>query len=665
MSLTGKRSRPFRIFLADLVYDTIKTTVCMPLNIGYIASFLNKIFSNDIEIKVFKFPKKLEKALKEDPPDMLGLSYYSWNARLDLVFLDLAKRLNPKMVTVMGGPNIRREPEDIHSFLKEHNNLDYYITDEGEHSLGRLVGEILEGKNKAHPEGCAAVIDGRFYYEREVWNKKDKQIGLPSPYLFGYLDEFLKDPNIIPMIETNRGCPFGCIYCTFGNKALSKLRLFPLEQVFEDIDYIIKNCVGQKKWMVVDANFGIVERDLEVAKKLRKTRDENAFPYEILIWDSKNTSQRNIEIYKIIGSQNRPLIAIQTADPVVSVASGRGKISFEDIKKQVDYFNEMGLETKTDIILGLPCESAKSHFYTLKTAFDMGFDWFVPKELRLLAGTIYEKNEEREKYKLKTMFRPIYGAYGIYDNKLVFELEESVRYTKDMTQEEMNKFKVHHFLITFAWSGGLFKPLLRLGQYQGINPIIIIDELSRTNHPLLKGLFDSIRTGINDEYFETADAMIAFYEKRENFDKMVNGFFKLIYYYSAQVYLDKKLLEALEKEIINLLERELRSRGEYNKEVLDDIVKINKKIICRDFLKNEFSIKEKHLGESVAILMKDKRFSGSQYVDVEIYRPKEVVSFCRYELVKDGKEDLSMHNITRFLERKGLDTMTNKIRCTL
>ena len=63
--------------------------------------------------------------------------------------------------------------------------------------------------------------------------------------------------------------------------------------------------------------------------------------------------------------------------------------------------------------------------------------------------------------------------------------------------------------------------------------------------------------------------------------------------------------------------------------------------------------------------MKDKRFSGNQYVDVEIYRPKEVVSFCRCELVKDGKEDLSMHNITRFLERKGLDTMTNKIRCTL
>jgi len=67
------------IYLADLTYNTIKTNYVVPLNIGYVAAFLKEKFGQEVNIKLFKYPDILEKALLENSPDILALSHYSWN----------------------------------------------------------------------------------------------------------------------------------------------------------------------------------------------------------------------------------------------------------------------------------------------------------------------------------------------------------------------------------------------------------------------------------------------------------------------------------------------------------------------------------------------------------------------------------------------------------
>ena len=84
-----------KIYLADLVYDTIRTNYTVPLNIAYIAAYVKERYTHDVDIEIFKFPQMLEESIKNAPPDILGLSNYSWNERLNHVFIKLAKRLNP------------------------------------------------------------------------------------------------------------------------------------------------------------------------------------------------------------------------------------------------------------------------------------------------------------------------------------------------------------------------------------------------------------------------------------------------------------------------------------------------------------------------------------------------------------------------------------------
>ena len=48
---------------------------------------------------------------------------------------------------------------------------------------------------------------------------------IPSPYLTGILDEFF-DGRLVPMIQTNRGCPFSCTFCVDGSASVNKESIF-------------------------------------------------------------------------------------------------------------------------------------------------------------------------------------------------------------------------------------------------------------------------------------------------------------------------------------------------------------------------------------------------------------------------------------------------------
>ena len=90
-------NKKIKIYLCDLTYDTIVlVTDTIPINVGYIASYLDKNLKDQIEIKLFKYPNELLKELKNNPPDILGLSNYSWNSNLSEMFAIIGKKNKPK-----------------------------------------------------------------------------------------------------------------------------------------------------------------------------------------------------------------------------------------------------------------------------------------------------------------------------------------------------------------------------------------------------------------------------------------------------------------------------------------------------------------------------------------------------------------------------------------
>ena len=113
------KSKKLRIFLCDLTYDTILlVSDTIPINIGFIASYINKYLSKDIEISLFKYPQNTIEAIKKNPPDMIALSNYSWNSNLSEFVSSIAKKYNPNVITSQGGTNFPHSVELQKDFVK-------------------------------------------------------------------------------------------------------------------------------------------------------------------------------------------------------------------------------------------------------------------------------------------------------------------------------------------------------------------------------------------------------------------------------------------------------------------------------------------------------------------------------------------------------------------
>lgn len=656
------RHAKLKIYLCDLVYDTMKTNYVVPLNVAYIGACAKEKYPRQVDITIFKYPKQLEEALRDAPPDILGLSHYSWNARLDVLFLKMAKRLNPDVITVMGGPHIRTDADSIQSYLSMNPDLDYYILYEGEEPFSEIVGEIIGGHiPEKPPPGCARIVDDELIFKPVLFNEKPKIIDLPSPYLSGLLDPFLADSKMIPLLETNRGCPFGCVYCTWGISVLSKVRQRNLDVVYEEIDYVAEKSVGQVSWMFCDANFGILPRDLDIARRIRKVIDKKGYPINVMLYHSKNTSKRNVEIIKVVGTKVGN-IAIQSADPVVLENCGRGNIKIDELRKHIAYYKDNNLEVTTDILIGLPGEDAESHLRTLNEAFDIGFDRIHPYNIRMLPGSKYETPEYRQRYGVKTKYRPIFGAYGTYDGEIVLEVEESVRATSAMTEKQLDDFKVLHWLIYFCWNAGVFKPVLRYAQKYGLNPAAILHAVSSSRNHLLRELFDDMRSKSMSEWFQSPDEMLEFYRMKSNYEKLISSFVKLNQLYVAIAYQEPKIIQSLQDAITEIIVSKLKARELYDESTMESLTDFSDKLIRKDFLQKEFSLRSKYQSKLCSIVFNDTKLLREETVEVEFSFPKECVAFCEFHLNPNGKKDLSLPNLTRFLEIGGMNMLTNRVQ---
>ena len=134
-----------KVYLCDLTHESvILVSDTIPMNIGFVGSYAKKIHGDLIDISLFKYPEDAIKTIKKEPPDVLALSNYSWNSLLSERVAEIAKQINPKVITVQGGPNFPHDPKQQLEFLKKCPNTNYYIMFEGEASFSNILDRILK-----------------------------------------------------------------------------------------------------------------------------------------------------------------------------------------------------------------------------------------------------------------------------------------------------------------------------------------------------------------------------------------------------------------------------------------------------------------------------------------------------------------------------------------
>jgi putative methyltransferase len=543
---------PLKIYLADLVHDYLPGNYIVPLNIGLISIYLKEQFGNKVEIKLFKSPEKLlEEFRKFAKPDIVGFSNYSWNQELNRHLMNLITKESPKTVIVAGGPHIRTDPDGIKKHLEDFTDIDYYCMFEGEIPFGNLIEYFLSTKQVVKKNLCDKEISGLAYVKDNklfypvITNQGRTITNIPSPYLSGILDDFLGSNQWVPILETNRGCPYSCTFCVWGISALDKVRVFPLERSLQEIEYVAERSPSPR-WVFADANFGILPRDLDLARKIREVAHKHGKLKMVQVWWAKNSSKHTLEISKIFGSLADPLAAVQTLDETVLKNIKRDNIKLNTMTDLLEHWKKENTNVFTDVLVGLPGESLESHLKTLRQVFDHGFSDIGVGNIRLLPGSEMESDQCRKTFGLKTKYRLISGSYGKYDGVPILEYEESVRSSNDIKETEMHYLRIIHFFIWAFWNLGLAKPLLKWILIEsGKNPLDVLIELAKPGRDnYLDKFIAEFDEEAREEWFDNPDELKQYYTK--NFDKLIaEGFLKLNHKYLAKILLDKKLAKFL------------------------------------------------------------------------------------------------------------------------
>ncbi len=455
------------ICLLDSTNDFVESNIkSVPVGIGYVGSYCKHKFKDDVSITAFRsFDLFYDKIVKVKQPDIVGLGCYDWNYNLSKKIAAFIKERFPECLIVFGGPSIMSDPEDNRKLLSENPFIDLLVSSDGEFPFANIIQLLFDFREKADRinmikskpiDGVSALNGGNIVMGKPFDIVKDLS-SLPSPYLTGFLDDFLEDVQLVPIIQNVRGCPYTCSFCVSG-KQVSKLRSFTLERVSEEIDYI--RCHTENKVLrFADDNFGIVSGDLEVAKYLRHSYDEYKYPVVLKVPTAKKTNDLTRQITKILKPLNLMNISLQTLTPYVLKNIKRPHTSMEEIIRNLEFARKNNIATCTDLIFGLPGESVESFKTTLDKTFELRLDSIALGVLWLLNGSEIS-SDMREQYQYKGMYMLSENAITYNDYMFSIEVDEIAVSSKDFSFEDWKTALQYVFFVQLMVYHGYAKELL-------------------------------------------------------------------------------------------------------------------------------------------------------------------------------------------------------------
>jgi anaerobic magnesium-protoporphyrin IX monomethyl ester cyclase len=332
------------------------------LGLGYLAAVLekNNYKVDVIDCQALKLTyEETKNEIKKRQPDIIGVTSTTLTYKSGLKIVQLAKEVNPNILTVMGGPHITFWDQQA---LEECPQLDVVVRREGEYTVLELVQKVEANQSFQDIQGITYRNNGQITRnpDRPYIENLDE---LPFPARHLWPMEQLRKTEDILYLTTSRGCVYWCNFCATVRMHGRKYRWRSPENVVDELEFLHKT-YGVVTFTFCDDAFTV---DQARTEKLCK---------EIL--------DRKLKIKWNCGTRvdmlTKELLAKMKAAGCISVWFGvesgsqqvldemKKGITTEQTIKVLGWVREVGLKPVPNVILGFPSETKKTAWKTIKYA---------------------------------------------------------------------------------------------------------------------------------------------------------------------------------------------------------------------------------------------------------------------------------------------------------
>ena len=334
-----------------------------PLTLVTLAAPLVK---NGHEVQIFdlnlsKKPQEdLEKKLEEFRPDFVGVTFTTATFYQMASVVKISKQFDKNIVTIGGGPHASYDPKETLAA----SELDIAVVGEGDFSLL----EIVSGKQLNNIKGISFKANGKIINNphREkiidldslpfpIWDIIDKKKYKMSPLIRKKLP--------VGAIETSRGCPFQCVYCS---KSVLGPSFIPksVGRVVDEIEFMLET--GFKEIQIVDDCFSAdIKRSKAICDEIKKRGLE-------FVWNLRSGMRIDRVDEELLNKLSetgcyRTSFGIESGNQQILNTISKG-ITLDMIRKVFKMIKNFPIETIGFFMLALPGDTEKTMTDTINFA---------------------------------------------------------------------------------------------------------------------------------------------------------------------------------------------------------------------------------------------------------------------------------------------------------
>ncbi len=341
-----------------------------PLGIAYVSSSLKK---HGFEVHCIDFtyypPQEyeglIETAVAKNNIDVIGTGGYHHSfERIALIF-QVARRINPHIITILGGTLFTTLPGPVFEKL----NIDFGVTGEADETIVDLITTLQLKKD-------ISVVDGIYYRDTNgaVVATKPRDLitdidTLQFPDYEGFeLDRYLEMncqmpvnviSDITPVLDkprytsvlASRSCPFGCTFCYHVMGRSYRRR--SLNNLFAEIDHLVARYRINMISFVDDLFVIKREEALEFCRRIK--------PYNIIWFVQLRVNGVDVELLETMRDAGCRYISygIESVSPLV-LQSMKKKISPQQIDNALALTSQSRIAFQGNLIFGDPIETVNT-----------------------------------------------------------------------------------------------------------------------------------------------------------------------------------------------------------------------------------------------------------------------------------------------------------------